>query len=161
MGSGKTQGRVTGNTTRERARLTLVLVQRILVLALLEQPIADLAHLFRDAQRDRRRLGDVLAFDGVLVFRVVLVHVAIGGHGLREGWVLGRELAAVHDDARLDGHVAARRLGVLDRADDGLAADDLAEDNVLAVEVRRRVAGDEELGAVCVRTGIRLLNSRG
>jgi len=38
---------------------------------------------------------------------------------------------------------------VFDMADDGFAGDDLAEDDVLAVEVRGRRGRDEELRTIC------------
>ena len=135
-------------------------MQRVLVLALLEELVPDLADLLRDLERDLGLLADVLPVDGVLVLGVVLVHVAVRRGGLRERRVLRRELAAVRDHARLDGDVARGRLGVLDRAHDGLAADDLAEDDVLPVEVRRRIAGDEELRAVRAWASVCLSGSR-
>ena len=141
---------------RDRSRRTLVLVERVLELALFEEPVTNLPDLAGDAQRKLGFLAHVLAVDRILVLGVVLVHIAVAGRRRAQRRVVWRELAAVGDDARLDGHVPARGLGVLDRADHGLAADDLAEDDVLAVEVRRRVAGDEELRAVRVRARIRL-----
>jgi hypothetical protein len=42
------------------------------------------------------------------------------------------------------------RAGVFDLADEGLAIEDLAEDDVLAVEMRSGDGGDEELRAVGV-----------
>ena len=125
-------------------------MQRVLELALFEEPIPDLAHLARDLERGFGLLTDVLAVYRVLVLRIVFVHIAVARRGLVQRGVVLRELPAVHNDARLDGHVPARGLGVLDRAHDRLAADDLAEDDVLAVEVRRWDGGDEELGAVGV-----------
>ena len=56
---------------------TLIFVQCLLVFALLEELIAHLAHVFRDLERKFRFLSHVFAIDGVLVFRVVLVHVAV------------------------------------------------------------------------------------
>ena len=56
---------------------TLVFVQCLLVFALLEELVAYLAHVFRDFERELRFLGHVFAVDGILVFRVVLVHVAV------------------------------------------------------------------------------------
>ncbi len=137
----------------------MVLVQRVLVLALLEELVAHLAHFPCDLERNLRVLADVLAVDWVLVLGVVLVHVPVGRDRLRERRVIRSELAAVCDHTRLNWDVTGGGLGVLDRAHDGLAADDLAKDDVLPVEVRRRVAGDEELGAVRVRSRVRLRRS--
>lgn len=62
----------------------------------------------------------------------------------------GGELARGGDDDGLGGAVGLEGAGVLDLADEGLAGDDLAEDDVLAVEVGGGDGGDEELGAVGV-----------
>jgi len=64
------------------------------------------------------------------------------------------ELAALGDLDRL-GRLVARALGhVLDLVDDLEALEDLAEDNVLAVEPGGDGGGDEELGAVGVLAGV-------
>ena len=56
----------------------------------------------------------------------------------------------------MDGPIPFGRIGadLLDAADDVHAVDDAAEDDVLAVEERRRRARDEELTAVGVGAGI-------
>jgi hypothetical protein len=60
------------------------------------------------------------------------------------------ELTAVRNDGVLDGLVAGLCGEVLDLADDGLAIENLTEDDVLSVEVGSRNSGDEELGAIGV-----------
>ena len=134
----------------------MVLPERLLVFAVLEELVAHLADVARDLERGLGAFPDVLAVDGVLVFGVVLVHVAVCRCRLGERRVIRRELTAFGDDAWFDRDVAARRLSVFDRAHDGLAADDLAEDDVLAVEMGRGVASDEELRAVRVRARVGL-----
>jgi len=62
--------------------------------------------------------------------------------------VFACELAAVDDGGIVDGLVAALGLEILDLADDALAVDDFAEDDVLVVEMGCRDGGDEELRAV-------------
>lgn len=61
-------------------------------------------------------------------------------------------LAALRDDDVQVGHVLALvpGLGHLHLLDDVHAVDDLAEDDVLAVEEGRRHRRDEELGAVAI-----------
>ena len=135
----------------------MVLVQRVLVFALSEHPVSDLSHFACDLERDLGLLADVHAVNRVLVFGVVLVHIAIPSRALVQRGVIRRELAAVCNDARVDRDVSARGLGVLHRANYGLAAEDLAEDDVLAVEMWRRVASDEELRAVRVCARVRLV----
>lgn len=68
----------------------------------------------------------------------------------------GLHLAALGDDHILVGLVlaAVARLGGFHHLDDIHAVDDLAEDDVLVVEERRRDGGDEELGAVGVGAGV-------
>lgn len=124
--------------------------------ALLEQLISDLSDRARDLERGLWASKHVLAVHGVLVLRVVLVHVAVGHGRLGERRIVRGKLSTVRDHARLNGNVTAGGLGVLDRAHDGLAAEDLAEDDVLVIEVGRGVAGDEELRAVRVCSGVGL-----
>lgn len=92
----------------------------------------------------------------VLVFRVVFIRIAVRHGRFGERRVVRGKLSAICDDAGLDGDVTARGFGVLDRTHDGLAAEDLAEDDVLVIEVGRGVAGDEELRAVRIRAGVGL-----
>jgi hypothetical protein len=75
------------------------------------------------------------------------------GQCLRLGLRLRLDLPAV-DDARGAGGLSAARADALEGPDDVLAAQDLAEDDVLAVEVRRGVEGDEELRPVGVLAGV-------
>ena len=56
---------------------TLIFVQCLLVFALLEELVAHLAHVLRDLERELRFLSHIFAVDGVLVFRVVFIHVAV------------------------------------------------------------------------------------
>lgn len=60
-------------------------------------------------------------------------------------WVRGK---LTDDGGVVEGLVAALRLEVLDFSDNALAVDDLAEDYVLVVKMRRWYRGDEELRAV-------------
>jgi len=62
-------------------------------------------------------------------------------------------LTALGDDELL-ARLAALRAERLNLLDDVQAVDDLAEDNVLAIEPRGRNSGDEELRTVGVRAGI-------
>lgn len=90
------------------------------------------------------RLGAVLG--------EVLVGVAHGVgllHVGSEGGV-ALELTTVGDEGFLLGLVAGLGRQVLDLANDGLAVEDFAKDNVLVVEVGGGNGGDEELGAVGV-----------
>src|SRR5262249_4836153 len=66
------------------------------------------------------------------------------------GWSASFDGDGLDDDV-LDRLVARVRLGAADRLDDLQPVDDLAEDRVAIVEVRRRFERDEELAAVGVR----------
>lgn len=64
--------------------------------------------------------------------------------------------SALRDDNVHVGHIltTVAGLGGLHLLDDVHAVDDFAEDDVLVVEEGSGNGGDEELGAVCVGTGI-------
>lgn len=66
---------------------------------------------------------------------------------------MGSHLAALRD-ADVLRRLLAHRARILDLAHDIHAVDDLAKDDVLAVEKRRRHGGDEELTTVCVWAGV-------
>lgn len=128
------------------AQALLVLVERERHVAALEGLVAealavrgDLEHLLR-VQLLVGVLGEVLVGVAQGVGRLGVAAQGLGGRA--------RQLAAVVDDAVARGLVAARGGHVLDLSDDGLAAADLAKDDVLSVEVGRRDGRYEELGAV-------------
>ena len=64
------------------------------------------------------------------------------------------ELAAISDDAGLERSVRGVGAGGLDGLNDVHALDDLAKDDVLAIEPAGDDGGDEELGAVGVGTAV-------
>ncbi len=144
-------------TSRRPRTRTLVLAERVLVFALLEQLISDLPDRTCDLERSFGTREIVLAINRVLVLRVVFVHIPICRSRLGQGRVVRGDLSTVRDNTGFDRDVTARGLSVLYRTHDGLAAEHLAEDNVLVIEVGRGVAGDEELRAVRVRAGVGLL----
>lgn len=78
----------------------------------------------------------------------VLVAEGVGGFGSGGDDLVGRELAAIGDRCLALRLVARLGRQVFDLADDRLAAKDLAEDDVFAVQVWGRYGGDEELGAI-------------
>lgn len=128
------------------AQALLVLVERERHVAALEGLVAealafrgDLEHLLR-VQLLVGVLGEVLVGVAEGVGRLGVAAQGLGGRA--------RQLAAVVDDAVARRLVAARGGHVLDLSDDGLAAADLAKDDVLSVQVGRRDGRYEELGAV-------------
>merc|ERR1712027_300873 len=90
----------------------------------------------------------------------VVCSLRFGGVGLGGGeggeLSLGAALSAAADDLdRLHGLVVAGGdRGALDRPDGAHAVEDLAEDDVLAVEPGRLDGGDEELASVGVLAGV-------
>ena len=86
-----------------------------------------------------------------MVLREVFKGVAGCVRNFLSGFVVvfARELAAVDDGGIVEGLVAALGLEILNLADDALAVDDFAEDDVLVVKMGCRDRGDEELRAVC------------
>jgi len=133
----------------------LVLVERDAEVAGLEGLVAVLLAVARDLEHPRGVQGVLV---GVLVLGEVLVLVAegVGGLGLGLKSAVAGELTAVGDDGVLLGLVAALGGEVLDLADDGLAADDLAEDDVLAVKMGCGDSRDEELRAVGAWKGAKI-----
>jgi hypothetical protein len=131
------------------AQTLLVLIETERIVARLEGSVAVLL----------AGLGDLDDGDGVesvgAVFGEVLVGVAKGVGLLHVGSDGGvtLELAAVGNESLLCGAVAGLGGKVLDLSNDGLAVKDLSEDDMLAVEVRGRNGGYEELGAVGVWRG--------
>lgn len=68
--------------------------------------------------------------------------------------LLHRNLTTINNRDGLNGRILGGCWGTLDPADDALAPDDSAKDDVLAVQVWCRYRGEEELGAVGVRAGV-------
>lgn len=132
--------------------LLVEVAQALLVLLEAELEVAGLEGLGAVVLGGRGDLEDLLGAERLLVavLREVLVGVAegvglldVGGQGGLAG-----ELAAVEDGGLLLGLVAGAGLEVLNLADDGLAIQDLAEDDVLVVQMGGWYSSDEELRAV-------------
>jgi hypothetical protein len=134
--------------------LDWILVQIPQSLLVFVQPRAVIARL-------KGRVAEGLAFGGDLQYQIrvgrggaILGEVFVRVTEVIRGFCVGGEgsvaskLAAVDDDGGFAGLVSAFGLEVLDLADDGLAVEDFAEDDVLVVEVGGGYRGDEELGAV-------------
>lgn len=128
--------------------------QALFVLFESEAQVARLEGLVAKVLAGRGDLEDLLGRQGLLlggeVIGEVLVRVAgsIGLLGVGGKGFVASQLAAVGNENLLLGLVAGSSAQVLDLADNGLAVEDFAKDNVLAVEVRCGNGGDEELGAV-------------
>jgi hypothetical protein len=132
------------------AQALLVLVKTKRVVARLESSVSVILACLCDLE-DSKGIKSVGA-----VLREVLVRVAesirllhIGSEGR-----IASELAAVGNEGLLCRTVAGLGGKVLDLADDRLAVKNLSEDNVLAIEVRGRHGGYEELRAVGVYGGV-------
>ena len=72
----------------------------------------------------------------------------------RQHTAYNRQLAALFDNHVQYWLFRIRGLQFLDESNDLHAAHNLAEDDVLAVEVWRRNGGDEKLRAVCIRASV-------
>lgn len=131
------------------AQTLLVLVQAQSHLSVLERSVAEALQFGSNLEAQRR---------GQLA-RVVLGKVLVGVAGrildtLVGALILGAlEFTAVHHND-VDLRLVGLGLHVLDLANDALAIDNLAENNVLAIEVGGWNGGDEELATVGAGAGV-------
>lgn len=150
------EGRLGAGGLVVEVRVFVEVSQALLVLFKAEVQVARLEGLVAKVLAGAGDLEDLLGGQGLLlggeVIGEVLVRVA-GGVGLLgvggKGLVAG-QLTAVGNEDLLLGLIAGSGAQVLDLADNRLAVEDFAKDNVLAVEVGCGHGGDEELGAVGV-----------
>lgn len=143
---GSEDGGARARTERTAESLDVLLLCRSVVL-LLERPRSKVLDVVRDAKGDGRVVDVVL-----VVARIFLVAISLRIH-LHSIRLALRQLSAIRDEDLLDwGILLDRRL--VDKPHDRTACDDLAEDDVLFVEVRGCDGRDEELGAVRAGSGV-------
>ncbi|KAI6763794.1 hypothetical protein HG530_007583 [Fusarium avenaceum] len=132
------------------AQSLLVLVEAKRVIARLESSVSVILACLCDLE-DGKGIESVGA-----VLREVLVRVAEGIRLLHIGSEGGiaSQLATVGNESLLGRTVAGLGGKVLNLADDGFSVQNLSEDDVLAIEVRGRHGGYEELRAVGVYGGV-------
>lgn len=130
--------------------------QALFVLCDAELEVAGLEGRVAEALAGGGDLEDLGGGQGLLLSGEVVGEVLKGVSGRVgllevgcEGFVAG-ELTAVGNESLLFRLVTGRGAQVFNLADDGFAAQDLAKDYVLVVEMGRGDGRDEELGAVCV-----------
>lgn len=132
------------------AQTLLVLVETQVKITTLESSVAETLEVGSDLEAERCSKGLALVVLGeVFIWVACRILLALG----RILVILAGKLAAVHDSHVLEGLVGLS-LHVFDLANHTLAVDDLAEHDVLAIEVGSGDGGNEELTAVGAGPGV-------